>query len=176
VRLRLTNPRYHPCEQPFLDFDHIMAQRIQEADEFYCELQPHTLTDDERLVQRQAFAGMLWSKQYYFYDVADWLDGDPTQPPPPPERRDGRNGEWIHLNNMDVLSMPDKWEYPWYAAWDLAFHCITLALLEFESGTLAVTEAGTKRRASLHLVEGAAALQALLDARQEERARAHQDD
>src|SRR5438093_4212358 len=132
VRLRLTNPRYHPCERPFNDFDQIMAKRVAEADEFYCELQPRNLSDDERAVQRQAFAGMLWSKQFYAYDVEQWLHGDPAQPPPPPERLDGRNSEWVHLNNQDVLSIPDKWEYPWYAAWDLAFHCLPLALLDSE--------------------------------------------
>ena len=75
---------------------------------------------DARLVQRQAFAGMIWSKQFFHYDVPDWLEGDPTQPPPPPERKHGRNGDWKHLNNAEVISMPDKWEYPWFAAWDLA--------------------------------------------------------
>ena len=81
---------------------------------------------------RQAFAGLLWSKQFYHYVVKDWLDGDPAQPPPPAERRDGRNREWRHLYNADVISMPDKWEYPWYAAWDLAFHCVPLALVDSE--------------------------------------------
>ena len=81
---------------------------------------------------RQAFAGLLWSKQFYHYVVRDWLDGDPAQPPPPAERRDGRNSEWTHLYNADVISMPDKWEYPWYAAWDLAFHCVPLALVDPE--------------------------------------------
>ena len=81
---------------------------------------------------RQALGGMLWSKQFYHYDVKRWLAGDPTQPPPPPERRTGRNPEWTHLFNEDVVSMPDKWEYPWYAAWDLAFHTIALALVDPE--------------------------------------------
>ena len=76
---------------------------------------------------RQAFAGMLWSKQLYYYDVARWLDGDPAQPPPPASRRDGRNARWRNFNAFDIMSMPDKWEYPWFAAWDLAFHCVTLA-------------------------------------------------
>ena len=87
---------------------------------------------DARRVQRQAFAGMIWSKQFYHYDVQEWLDGDPPQPPPPPERKHGRNREWKHLNNADVISMPDKWEYPWYAAWDLAFHCIPFAVIDPE--------------------------------------------
>ncbi len=81
---------------------------------------------------RQAFAGMLWSKQFYHYDVEKWLEGDSAQPIPPSERKKGRNNEWRHLNNADVISMPDKWEYPWYAAWDLAFHCIPLAILDAE--------------------------------------------
>jgi hypothetical protein len=101
-----------------------------EANEFYAALQPAALSADERLVQRQAFAGMLWSKQFYHYDVADWLAGDPAQPAPSPERRGGRNREWAHLNSADIISMPDTWEYPWFAAWDLAFHCIPLALLD----------------------------------------------
>ena len=87
---------------------------------------------DARLVQRQAFAGMIWSKQFFYYDVPEWIKGDPAQPPPPAERKQGRNHEWLHLNNADIISMPDKWEYPWYAAWDLAFHCIPLALVDPE--------------------------------------------
>ena len=93
-------------------------------------LQAGIETDDEKLVQRQAFAGMLWSKQFYYYDVEQWLKGDPEQPAPPPERKNGRNHNWRHLNNADIISMPDKWEYPWYAAWDLAFHCIPFALID----------------------------------------------
>ncbi len=88
------------------------------------------MTPEQRLVQRQAFAGLIWTKQVYHFDVARWLDGDPAQPPPPPERRDGRNREWRELNNHDVISMPDGWEYPWYAAWDLAFHCLPLAQID----------------------------------------------
>ncbi|HKZ85281.1 MAG TPA: glucosidase [Anaerolineae bacterium] len=121
----IRNPR-----SPFADFDAIFALRKQEADEFYAALQPPGLSDDERSVQRQAFAGMLWSKQFYHYDVNEWLEGDPAQPPPPVERKRGRNREWVHLNTSDVISMPDKWEYPWFAAWDLAFHCISLALVD----------------------------------------------
>jgi hypothetical protein len=111
-------------------FDRILEDRRQEADAFYADLQKDIVDDDARLVQRQAFAGMIWSKQYYYYDVPEWLSGDPNQPPPADARRHGRNREWQHLNNADIISMPDKWEYPWYAAWDLAFHCIPLALVD----------------------------------------------
>jgi len=112
------------------DFDEVFALRRAEADEFYAALQPKGLDDDARNVQRQAFAGLLLSKQYYAYDVARWLKGDPAGPEPPRSRRKGRNAEWTHLFNADVVSMPDKWEYPWYAAWDLAFHCVPLALVD----------------------------------------------
>src|SRR3989454_3125853 len=132
VHLRLT-----PIEmaaaggRPFgQNFERIFAERIREADEFYAGIIPEDLSDDARNVMRQALAGMLWSKQYYHYEVAPWLDGDPDFPPPPPERRKARNHEWRHLYNADVITMPDKWEYPWYAAWDLAFHCIPLALVD----------------------------------------------
>ncbi len=111
-------------------FDDVLAKRRGEADDFYAEVIPVGADDDERLVARQAFAGMIWGKQFYRYDVARWLDGDPTQPPPPPERRDGRNRGWGHLDARDILSMPDPWEYPWFAAWDLAFHTIALAHLD----------------------------------------------
>ena len=117
-------------QQAFDDFDEVFAARIKEADEFYGALQKEMTSEDEKLVQRQAFAGMLWNKQFYYYDVQQWLDGDPAQPPPPQQRKDGRNHEWIHLNNADILSMPDNWEYPWYASWDLAFHCISLSLVD----------------------------------------------
>ncbi len=109
---------------------HIFQQRMQEADDFYATIIPPTLSEDARHVQRQAFAGMLWSKQFYYYDVKTWLVGDPGQPPSPPERLTGRNHEWTHLFNEDIISMPDKWEYPWYAAWDLAFHCVAFAYLD----------------------------------------------
>ena len=112
------------------DFDEIFSQRIKEADEFYDSLASPDLTQDGRNVQRQAFAGMLWSKQFYHYVVKEWLEGDPAMPQPPHSRVDGRNSKWQHLYNSDVVSMPDKWEYPWYAAWDLAFHCIPLALVD----------------------------------------------
>jgi hypothetical protein len=109
---------------PFRDFDETVARRRAEADAFYAELGAALPSDDARLVQRQALSGLLWSKQYYHYDVEPWLDGDPSQPPPPPERRHGRNADWRHLNNHYVMSMPDTWEYPWWAAWDLAFHAV----------------------------------------------------
>jgi hypothetical protein len=116
----------------FADFDAVFEQRRKEADEFYAAIQPSTLTEDERLVQRQALAGMLWSKQFYHYSVAEWLDGDPGQPPPPPERKEGRNSDWRHLFGDDIMAMPDTWEYPWFAAWDLAFHCVALTLIDSE--------------------------------------------
>jgi len=111
-------------------FDEIFAARIAEADAFYAPLAPGGVSDDERLVQRRAFAGLLWSKQFYHYDVPRWLAGDPLCPAPPTERLWGRNHTWTHLNNHDVISMPDTWEYPWYASWDLAFHTIVLAMID----------------------------------------------
>jgi len=112
------------------DFNAVFAARIREADEFYATVTPRHLSADGRLVMRQALAGMLWSKQFYHYDVRRWLKGDPGQPEPPAERRRGRNAGWPQLANDDVISMPDKWEYPWYAAWDLAFHCVALAIVD----------------------------------------------
>jgi hypothetical protein len=132
VRLRLSDrsPERLP-DGPFGPaFDQTVARRLREADEFYAEVIPQTLSTDQRSVMRQALAGVLWSKQYYHYVVRDWLAGDPTQPAPPAARLGGRNREWPHLYNADVISMPDKWEYPWYAAWDLAFHCVALALVD----------------------------------------------
>ncbi len=111
-------------------FTEIFARRQQEADEFYAHLTPEGLSGDARNVQRQAFAGLLWNKQWYHYDVERWLEGDPAYPPPPGERKRGRNHQWTHVYTDDVLSMPDKWEYPWFAAWDLAFHCVPLALID----------------------------------------------
>jgi len=111
-------------------FDHVFAQRIAEADDFYAKRTPKALSKDAQAIQRQAFAGLLWSKQFYHYDVNGWLQGDPAGPPPPENHRRGRNHEWTHLYNADVISMPDKWEYPWYAAWDLAFHSIPLAQID----------------------------------------------
>ena len=108
-------------------FDQVMAERRAEADEFYAELTPEAASADEAMVMRQAFAGMLWSKQLFYYDVTRWLDGDPAQPVPPRERLTGRNSRWRNFDAFDIMSMPDKWEYPWFAAWDLAFHCVALA-------------------------------------------------
>ncbi len=131
IRLRLTDKG--GLEEPLAeDFDQIFEKRIAEADAFYRRITPHPMTEDERLVQRQAFAGMLWNKQFYHYVVKEWLDGDPLGPPPPPERKQGRNRDWLHLYNDDIISMPDKWEYPWFAAWDLAFHVIPLAVIDPE--------------------------------------------
>jgi hypothetical protein len=130
VRLRLTDAGPEPALGR--EFDATFARRRREADEFYATVIPSTLSDDARSVARQAFAGLLWSKQFYHYDVRRWLEGDPAGPPPPDPRRNGRNRDWTHLYNDDVVSMPDKWEYPWYAAWDLAFHVIPLALVDPE--------------------------------------------
>ena len=131
VRLRL-NDREPDAERFDRTFDDIVAQRRVDADEFYASVIPSSLPGDAQNVARQAFAGLLWSKQYYHYVVRDWLTGDPAQPKPPEGRKSGRNREWTHLYNSDVISMPDKWEYPWYAAWDLAFHCVPLALVDAE--------------------------------------------
>jgi hypothetical protein len=109
------------------DFEQVMARREAEADEFYAELTPAKASADEAMIMRQAFAGMLWCKQLFYYDVARWLDGDPGQPPPPAQRLTGRNSRWRSFDAFDIMSMPDKWEYPWFAAWDLAFHCVALA-------------------------------------------------
>ncbi|PJJ60853.1 MGH1-like glycoside hydrolase domain-containing protein [Hymenobacter chitinivorans] len=128
VRLRLSQAVH---AAPFADFAALFAARQREADEFYDCIQEALPPDpDVRNVQRQAFAGMLWSKQFYYYDVTQWLDGDPAVLTPPVERDKGRNHRWRHLHNADIISMPDKWEYPWYAAWDLAFHCIPLAMVD----------------------------------------------
>ena len=127
IKLRLAETKHR---QAFDEFDGIFALRKKEADEFYAGLIHGELSDDAKNVQRQAFAGMLWSKQYYHYVIREWLDGDPAMPKPPESRLHGRNHEWPMLFNSDVISMPDKWEYPWYAAWDLAFHCIPLAIVD----------------------------------------------
>lgn len=131
VRVRLRHSRNN--QEAFADFDSLMATRQQEADAFYAELQTGVADADARLIQRQAWAGLLWSKQFYYYDIPQWLDGDDGQPPPPAMRRYGRNSHWRHLNNADIISMPDKWEYPWFAAWDLGFHCIALATVDPQS-------------------------------------------
>ena len=127
LHLRLS---HEPNAHPFREFERIYKHRFDEADEFYNAIQSKSLGGDVRAVQRQAFAGMLWSKQLYYYDVAQWLKGDPGMPTPPESRKDGRNSQWEHVNNFDVISMPDKWEYPWYASWDLGCHCLSLVLLD----------------------------------------------
>ena len=129
VELRLRLAREAALAAPDLGagFERTLADRSREADQYYATLRPEGATDDEAAVMRQAFAGMVWSQQFYHYDVARWLDGDPAQPPPPAARKAGRNALWRHLNNHDLIAMPDTWEYPWYAAWDLAFHCVVLA-------------------------------------------------
>ncbi len=123
-------PSTDPFADPFADFDATFAAREREADDFYAALLPPDAGADKRLIHRQALAGMLWSKQFYHYVVARWLSGDPAQPAPPAERRRGRNHDWRHIYNERVMSMPDAWEYPWYASWDLAFHCLPLALVD----------------------------------------------
>jgi hypothetical protein len=115
---------------PFLDCEEILDRRIREANEFYASIHAPHLNDDERLVQRQAFAGLLWSKQFYHYDGYRWLEGDPKHPSPPEDRRHGRNRDWSHVYNADVILMPDKWEYPWFASWDLAFQCVVMAMID----------------------------------------------
>ncbi len=129
VRLRLTDTDLK-TKGAFQGFDNTFTLRQREADDFYATIIPQDLSADAQNVMRQGFAGMLWSKQFYHYVVKQWIEGDPGNPPPPAQRRNGRNREWPHLYNADVISMPDKWEYPWYAAWDLAFHCIPLALVD----------------------------------------------
>jgi hypothetical protein len=136
VRVRL-----RPGEQAgpaFTDFDDIVSRRRSETDMFYAARQKGISDEDMRRIQRQAFAGMLWNKQFYDFNVRQWLNGDPLQPPPPESRKHGRNSDWRHLVAADIMSMPDKWEYPWFAAWDLAFHCVTLSLIdpEFAKGQL----------------------------------------
>jgi hypothetical protein len=131
IKARLTNTVSSPGVFGS-DFDEVFADRQREADDFYATLIPSHLSADAQNVMRQSLAGLLWSKQFYHYVVRDWLRGDPAFPRPPAERLSGRNSEWSHLYNSDVVSMPDKWEYPWYAAWDLAFHAVPLALIDSE--------------------------------------------
>jgi hypothetical protein len=131
IRLRLCADE--PPSDTFTGFDKIVAQRRAEANAFYAPLQKDIGDEDMRRIQRQAFAGMLWSKQFYSFNVRQWLNGDPAQPPPPESRKHGRNCRWAHLIADDIMSMPDKWEYPWFAAWDLAFHCVTLSLIDPDS-------------------------------------------
>ena len=130
VRMRLAETE--SASGPFGDFDDIFDRRIKDADEFFADVGKGLRSEDERRVQRQALAGMVWTKQYYEYDVSRWLDGDPAYPPPPASRHHGRNAEWVHLHNHDIISMPDKWEYPWYAAWDSAFHCLPFTMIDTE--------------------------------------------
>ena len=132
IKLRLTDlaippENSDPCNGKF---DATFDERKREADEFYDSVTPQDLSQDAKAVMRQALGGLLWSKQFYYYDMGSWLKGDPAEPAPPSERLDGRNSQWTHLYNDDIISMPDKWEYPWYAAWDLAFHCVPLAIVD----------------------------------------------
>ncbi len=127
IKLRLSK---QPLQNPLKnEFDEVFIKRIQEADEFYSQL-IQSENEDLKNIQRQAFAGMLWNKQFYYFDIPSWLNGDKGQPAPPEQRKYGRDSDWLTLNNEDIISMPDKWEYPWYATWDLAFHCIPLATLD----------------------------------------------
>jgi len=119
-----------PATDSFADFEQVFAQRLEEADEFYDAVIPSETDDEAKKVARQGYAGLLWSKQFYHYSIREWLSGDAAQPPPPQERQFGRNREWTHLFNRDVISMPDKWEYPWFAAWDLAFHMIPFSKID----------------------------------------------
>ncbi len=129
IRLRLSKQQKtsNPLKK---EFEKAFAERLEEANEFYTSFVPENGDSDLKNIQRQAFAGMLWSKQYFNIDIPRWLNGDPGQVPPPEARKNGRNSEWMTLNNEDIISMPDKWEYPWYAAWDLAFHCVPLAMVD----------------------------------------------
>ena len=129
MRLRL---RTKPATDSFTSFEQTFAARIADADEFYERITPKNLTEDECRVHRQALAGMLWTKQYYFFDLDRWLEEHDSHPLMGSGKGGARNPEWYHMLNSDVISMPDKWEYPWYAAWDLAFHCIPLALVDPE--------------------------------------------
>ncbi|HSF25125.1 MAG TPA: glucosidase, partial [Blastocatellia bacterium] len=131
-KLRLTDlaippENSDPCNGRF---DATFDERKREADDFYNSVTPEHLSEDAKAVMRQALGGLLWSKQFYYYDMGSWLKGDPAEPAPPSERLTGRNSQWTHLYNDDIISMPDKWEYPWYAAWDLAFHCVPLAIVD----------------------------------------------
>jgi Glycosyl hydrolase family 63 C-terminal domain len=127
IRLRLSDNK---AADPFNDFDTLFGQRVAEADAFYADLQQNIKSEEEKLIHRQAMAGMLWNKQFYSYKVQQWLDGDPAMPVPPAERLHGRNAYWKHVNNEHILSVPDKWEFPWYAAWDLGFHCVTIGMVD----------------------------------------------
>jgi hypothetical protein len=130
IRVRLSSGP--ATASPFADFEQVFAQRKSEADAFYAGLQGNVGDEDLRRIQRQAYAGILWSKQFFYYDVTRWLEGDPAQPKPPPSRLAGRNSDWPHVAVNDIVSMPDKWEFPWFAAWDWAFHLMTLGQLDIE--------------------------------------------
>ncbi|MEE9430772.1 MAG: glucosidase [Melioribacteraceae bacterium] len=119
-------------KKPFAEIENIFESSIRQADNFYKKIQKGIKVTEYKNLQREAFAGMLWSKQFYYFDVPQYVKGDPGQPPPPPERKNVRNSKWAHLNNFDIISVPDKWEYPWYAAWDLAFHAIPYAIIDPE--------------------------------------------
>jgi hypothetical protein len=138
LRLRLRHGDL--LDHPFAEFDSILGQRRAEADEFYTQIQMNVQDPDLKLVQRQAFAGMIWSKQFYCFNVATWLDGDPAQPTPPERRKEGRDSDWRHMDASQIISMPDKWEFPWFASWDLAFHTIPFAMIdpEFAKSQLAL--------------------------------------
>src|SRR5690606_28966162 len=127
VKMRL---QHQEEENPLEICDTCVEQRKKEADEFYANLQERVTDPDLVNIQRQAYAGMMWSKQFYYYDVERWLEGDAGRYKPPAIRKKGRNSDWRHLQNYDIISMPDKWEYPWYAAWDLAFHTIPIARID----------------------------------------------
>src|SRR5262249_49020965 len=130
VDLRLAAAGVLPRKPFGREFETLFRSRRDEAEEFYAHVLAPGLSSEERAVARQAYASLLWSKQFYHYIVPPWLEGDPPQPPPPEERKHGRNADWPHLYNRDVVSMPDKWEYPWYAAWDLAFHMLPFARVD----------------------------------------------
>jgi hypothetical protein len=133
LKLRLTDQQWPAGKDPLNgEFDRIFITRKLEADDFYARVIPDELSPDAKNVMRQGLGGLLWSKQFYHYIQREWLNGDPALPPPPEQRKNGRNKDWGHLYNSDVISMPDKWEYPWYAAWDLAFHCVALAMVDPE--------------------------------------------
>jgi hypothetical protein len=129
IRLRLSTK---PVVNPFIQFDQTLTSRVADADEFYDRITPHSLTEDERRVHRQALAGMLWTKQFYYFDLDRWLDEHEAHPMTGSGSRNLRNADWFHMLNNDIISMPDKWEYPWYAAWDLAFHTLALSLVDFD--------------------------------------------
>lgn len=123
-RIRISKEQ---LKNPFGEFEKIFSDRVAEADDFYSEIQANLSNSELKAIQRQAYAGMIWCKQFYYYNVEKWITGDPTSPAPPAQRKNGRNHQWRHLNNSDIISMPDSWEYPWFASWDLAFHCICFA-------------------------------------------------